>query len=212
MITCSRGLNDQNVEVVSQDSKADPGWDGCVKRLSSSIEESQEFTSVFPDSLRVAHYEHYIAPELLWRVSPSLQRTVLGDRSMKLAARSMALLSSMSLILAIGAVKLTAQEPKPQLALSNAGINTSASKKGDPARRVPPYFGQIGLRPTQRDDIYKIRAKHLVKITDLEAKIETTRAEMLTECESVLDEIQKQVLVSRRKSPLSLDPVPSSNK
>lgn len=129
---------------------------------------------------------------------------------MRIGIRSVALLSSLSIILALGSVSLIAQEPKQKEASKGVVEAPPTAKKLDPARRVPPYFGQIGLRPEQREEIYKVRAKHIKKIDELEAKVEAIRSEMLAECEGVLDQTQKQVLVSRRKSGLNPETAPAA--
>src|SRR4051812_46529050 len=92
---------------------------------------------------------------------------------------------------------LIAQEtttPKP----SNPA--PAARRGGDPARRVPDYFGQIGLTPEQREAIYKIRGKHQAKIDELERQIDEIQAQTLVECEGVLTDTQKQMLAQRRKA------------
>ncbi len=129
---------------------------------------------------------------------------------MRIAIRSLALIGSLSIVLTAGSMSLTAQESKQQETSKDAGQGPPAAKKNDPSRRVPPYFGQIGLRPEQREEIYKIRAKHSKKIDELQAKIDAIRAEMMTECEGILDPTQKQVLAARRKSGANSDGGPAT--
>ena len=73
-------------------------------------------------------------------------------------------------------------------------------KAADPSRRVPPLFGQIGLTPEQKEEIYKIRAKHQAQIESLQKQIAQLQAEMLAECEAVLTDSQKQLLALRREA------------
>ena len=47
-------------------------------------------------------------------------------------------------------------------------------------RRVPPYFGQIGLTPEQREAIYKVRKTHQDKIDVLKKQIADAEARSLT--------------------------------
>lgn len=75
-----------------------------------------------------------------------------------------------------------------------------AKKKQDPARRVPPYFGQIGLTTEQRADIYAIQGKRLDKIEELEQQIARERAEMIAQCEGVLTDTQKKLLDNLRRA------------
>lgn len=94
-----------------------------------------------------------------------------------------------------------AQEP----AGSKAG--EAAKKKNDPSRRVPPYFGQIGLTAEQRATIYGILAKRHEKIEALEQQIAAEKAEMITQCEGALTETQKKLLDNLRRA--AVEPVTS---
>ena len=53
----------------------------------------------------------------------------------------------------LGVLPLVAQEKKPD------STPAETKRTNDPSRRVPVYFGQIGLTPEQRESIYKVRAK-----------------------------------------------------
>jgi len=81
-----------------------------------------------------------------------------------------------------------------------SGPPRAVRKPSDPSRRVPPFFGQVGLTPEQRAEIYKARAKHLQRIDDLEKQFDQVRGAMLAECEGLLNETQKQMLDSRRRA------------
>jgi hypothetical protein len=100
----------------------------------------------------------------------------------------------LALVIGSGTLRLEAQEPKP----SEGSNATPARRAFDPARRVPRYFGQIGLTPGQRESIYKIRAKHQQQIDALEKQIAEIQAQMLSECEALLADTQKQFLEQRR--------------
>jgi len=65
---------------------------------------------------------------------------------------------------------------------------------------VPDFFGQIGLTPEQREDVYKVRGKHLVRIEELEAEIAKIRDQMQADCEAVLTDTQRQLIDQRRKA------------
>lgn len=121
---------------------------------------------------------------------------------MKISLRSYVFGSSLVLVLLIATISTHAQDPTPKETppASTAKARSTDAKKNDPARRVPPYFAQIGLRPEQRDEIYKIRSKHIKKILELQQQVESLRTEMMTECERVLDGPQKAALDSRRKA------------
>ena len=99
-----------------------------------------------------------------------------------------------SAMMVAGLMPIFAQEPK-----SESPETQSAPKKTyDPSRRVPDYFGQIGLTPEQKEAIYKIRAKHNEKIDALKKQIVDAQAAMLAECEAQLTEAQKKQLEFRR--------------
>ena len=73
-------------------------------------------------------------------------------------------------------------------------------KKHDAARRVPAYFGQIGLTTEQRAHIYGIQSKRLEKIEALERQIAAEKADMLAQCEGTLTEIQRKLLDNLRRA------------
>lgn len=89
-----------------------------------------------------------------------------------------------------------AQDPSPKAKAESTA--PQAKKKADPSRRVPAYFGQIGLKPDQRESIYKIRGTHQAKIEALRAQIEEAEAKSLAECEAVLTDTQKKLLENLR--------------
>lgn len=92
-----------------------------------------------------------------------------------------------------------AQEPAPSTTPSQSQP-PPVRKAANPLRRVPYYFGQLGLTPDQRESIYKIVAKHQVKIDALQKQVTEERAQMVSECETVLTDTQKQLLDFRRRS------------
>jgi hypothetical protein len=108
--------------------------------------------------------------------------------------RCIAMLASFAAVLTLGSLPLVAQD-------SGTAKAEDKGETGSPkARRVPQYFGQIGLTPDQRESIYKIQAKHVAKIAALEKQIADARAAMMKECEGVLSDTQKQLLEQRRKA------------
>ena len=101
-----------------------------------------------------------------------------------------------STILTLGSLATSAQEPP-----ATKPANASAEKKAyDPSRRVPPFFGQVGLTPDQKEEVYKVRAKYQKKVEDLQKQLAQVQAEMLAECESVLNDTQKKLLIQRREA------------
>jgi len=113
--------------------------------------------------------------------------------------RSVALASSLAVVLVMGSLSLGAQEsasPKPaEKSSAPAGKQTSALKG-----QVPRFFGQVGLTDDQRQSIYQIQAKHKSKIDELEKELAALQAQVLSECEAVLSDAQKQVLEQHRNA------------
>jgi len=109
-------------------------------------------------------------------------------------------------VVAVTAAVLTVVSSGLPLIAQEPGASTTEPRtKGktgkrsfDPSRRVPMYFGQLGLTETQREAIYQIQGKHMPKIEALEKQIEDLRAQMVHECEGVLTAPQKQILEHRR--------------
>ncbi len=107
--------------------------------------------------------------------------------------------SAGAMTLLFSSLPLGAQEPKVPSSETKT-TPAPAKKTFDPARRVPTYFGQLGLTNEQRESIYKLQGKHMPKIEALEKQIAEIRAQSLTECEGILTASQKQILEQRRES------------
>lgn len=113
---------------------------------------------------------------------------------MSIHKRAGGLVLGLAAVALMGSLPLAAQEPAASKATA------PAAKKKDPSRRVPPYFGQIGLTTEQRANIYGIQAKRMEKIEALEKQIAAEKAEMLASCEGVLNETQQKLLETLRKA------------
>ena len=110
---------------------------------------------------------------------------------MTLRSRVGGMVMGLSLVAALGGLPSLAQDPAKD------------APKTDPAasrnvRRVPPHFGQVGVTPEQKEQVYAIRAKHQVKIDDLKRRLKEEEANQLAECEAVLLDSQRKVLVQLR--------------
>ena len=114
-------------------------------------------------------------------------------------SRRWAFLFSFATMLWAGSLPLWAQEPRADKPAdpSKAPVVKSAF---DPTRRVPDFFGQIGLTPDQRESIYTIRGNHQQKIVALEKQIAQARGEMLADCETKLTDTQKELLGTLRRA------------
>lgn len=67
-----------------------------------------------------------------------------------------------------------------------------------PSRRVPMYFGQVGLTSSQREEIYSIRARYYEQISDLKRQIEELEEKEDGDCTGVLNDSQRKLLESLR--------------
>lgn len=92
------------------------------------------------------------------------------------------------LLILAGATAVEAQAPK------------EGSRAYNPTRRVPMYFGQVGLSESQREEIYNIRAKYYEQITNLKRQIEELEGKQSTDCDGVLSESQRKLLETLRNS------------
>lgn len=83
-------------------------------------------------------------------------------------------------------------EPNPSAPETPA--SAGSIKTYPPYRRVPSYFGQVGLSDQQKADIYALRGRYQAELAELERKIEELKRLEMEECESVLTESQRKLL------------------
>ncbi|MCH7686793.1 MAG: hypothetical protein IH899_08950 [Planctomycetes bacterium] len=87
------------------------------------------------------------------------------------------------------------------LAQKKAEKSSSPSKKKKTfRRRVPNYYGQIGLAKKQREKIYEIQEEYFNEISALEEKIEELKQKRDTEVYGVLSDQQKKRLDQLREA------------
>jgi hypothetical protein len=106
-------------------------------------------------------------------------------------------LLGVTMVALVGVVPSSAQDPEKDKA-SDGVVKTVGAVKA--YRRVPPYFAKVGLTPEQRERIYAVRGKHQQEIDALKARIDELEATELSECESILLEPQKKMLMDLRAS------------
>ncbi|QDV32382.1 hypothetical protein [Tautonia plasticadhaerens] len=87
-------------------------------------------------------------------------------------------------------------EPTPSPPIT-PGTNGS-EKTFPPYRRVPSYFGQVGLSDQQKADIYALRGRYRAELSELERQIEEMKRREMEECESVLTDSQRKLLTQLR--------------
>ena len=86
------------------------------------------------------------------------------------------------------------------LAQKKAEKPSSPSKKKKTfRRRVPNYYGQIGLAKKQREKIYEIQKGYFDEISALEEKIDALKQKRDTEVYAVLTDPQKIILNQLQK-------------
>lgn len=87
------------------------------------------------------------------------------------------------------------------LAQKKAEKASSPSKKKKTfRRRVPNYYGQVGISKKQREKIYEIQKEYFNEITALEEKIEELKEKRNGEMYDVLDDSQKKKLDNLREA------------
>ena len=97
-------------------------------------------------------------------------------------------------LLFLGTLPLAAQQPSP----SGSSTTSKVPSVSAVSRRVPNYFGQLGLSKEQKDSIYQVVSKHQTRIEELKKELAEANEKMVQECESLLDESQKKVLEAKR--------------
>jgi hypothetical protein len=121
------------------------------------------------------------------------------EHAMRMMVRRLVIVavSATTLLMLSGGLPLSAQEPTSTK--SESKVKTKTGRRAfDPTRRVPMYFGQLGLTDEQKESIYAIQAKEMPKIDALEKQVEDLRGQMLRDCEATLTSAQKQLLEQRR--------------
>lgn len=117
---------------------------------------------------------------------------------MSLSYRSGAVGLGLASVILLGTIPLAAQErPGGTTTITS---QTTIKKPVDPTRRVPNYFGDLGLTDDQREAIYKVRARYQPRLDELKKQTIETNAKILEESESVLTAPQKEILVARRRA------------
>jgi len=121
---------------------------------------------------------------------------------MRISVRVGALSLGLAAAVALGVLPLAAQEPEaaPSRPAAKAADTAAPKKAADPSRRVPNYFGQVGLTTEQKEEIYRVRARHQERIDALQKQLTEARARMMTECEAVLNPSQRQMLDAQRET------------
>jgi hypothetical protein len=117
---------------------------------------------------------------------------------MKISNRRAATTFGILMVFLTVSLSSLAQDPAAKKPAEKADAAPVARKKYDPARRVPDYFGQIGITIEQREAIYRLRKTHHEKIDVLKKQIADQEAASMKECEALLTDTQKKLLENLR--------------
>jgi hypothetical protein len=115
-------------------------------------------------------------------------------RSMTISKRNATTTIGLAVVIATASLSTFAQDPAAKKAADKPETTTVVKKKYDPSRRVPDYFGQIGLTIEQRESIYKIRKVHHEKLEVLKKQIVDEDSDAMKKCEVLLTDTQKKLL------------------
>lgn len=86
------------------------------------------------------------------------------------------------------------QEPTPATDAQSKTTPAGAATTKAPARRLPTYYGQVGLQASQRESIYALQDKYGTQIDALIRQVETLRQQRDKEIEAVLNAEQRAEL------------------
>lgn len=108
--------------------------------------------------------------------------------------------TTVAVIFASGSVsEVGAQSKKKSSATKKSTSSKSRSTKAATGR-LPIYFGQVDLKPEQREEVYKIQGSYKDKIEKLQKELDALKAKQMKEIEGVLTSTQKKKLASLRKA------------
>ncbi|HID23407.1 MAG TPA: hypothetical protein EYP14_13555 [Planctomycetaceae bacterium] len=83
---------------------------------------------------------------------------------------------------------------KDKATVQERAVEKPKTTRRKPRRRLPMYYGQIGLSREQREKIYEIQAKYRSQIEELMKQIGALRKKQKEEIEAVLTDEQKERL------------------
>ena len=108
----------------------------------------------------------------------------------------------------------SATTTKPTASSGVDSTRKAADKSKDAAdyRRVPQYFGQVGLSDEQRERIYGVRERYAVQQAKLEEDLAALQDKVMRECEAVLTPAQRTELTKLRGEAKAKAKAKSKNK
>lgn len=90
--------------------------------------------------------------------------------------------------------KGSAEKPAAKAIKEPAPVKDSPTKLTNARRRLPRYYGKLGLSEAQREKIYGVQDKHAVEIEKLEKQLADLKEKQEAECRKVLTAEQKKQL------------------
>jgi hypothetical protein len=84
------------------------------------------------------------------------------------------------------------EPPKSEATAPKKAAKAAAAKKARP--RLPKHYGQLGLTPAQKDQVYAVQAKYQAEIAELQKKLNEVRALRDKDAAEILSEDQKKHL------------------
>ena len=92
----------------------------------------------------------------------------------------------------------TTTKPAASSGVDSTRKAADTSKDAADYRRVPQYFGQVGLSDEQREKIYGVRERYAVQQAKLEEELAALQDKVMRECEAVLTPAQRTELTKLR--------------
>ncbi|APZ94971.1 hypothetical protein [Fuerstiella marisgermanici] len=97
----------------------------------------------------------------------------------------------LALSVTAGTLTAVAQTKKSS---SSKSKTVAAKKDSSPYHRLPAYYGQLKLKPEQREEVYKIKDEYGPKIDKLEKELEELKEAQDEEIKDVLTRTQVTAL------------------
>jgi hypothetical protein len=87
-----------------------------------------------------------------------------------------------------------AEKPSAKATKESTGKSRTKTASKEGRKRLPRYYGKLGLSEGQREKIYGIQAKHESEIDKLAKQLADAKAKQEGECRKVLNADQKKQL------------------
>ncbi len=92
----------------------------------------------------------------------------------------------------------TTTKPAASSGVDSTRKAANTTKDAADYRRVPQYFGQVGLSDEQREKIYSVRERYAIQQAKLEEELASLQDKVMRECEALLTPEQRTELTKLR--------------